>query len=123
VDIDELGFIHYPDGLLLSDTRPIAQMIKQKEFDQAEELLLNAIPSPAVADKLRIIAKNRASLSRKGRDWAAVIFHLEKYLDYAQKNTQYCWKTVNQPPPDLGDQEKKWLNEARALLNKPTDHP
>jgi hypothetical protein len=86
------------------------------DLEQAEKILLNAEPSPAVADELRKIASTRASVAKKQGDWKAVIKHLESYNAYAQKAKSHCLKIANQEPPAHTATDTKLLMEAKRRL-------
>lgn len=86
------------------------------DLEKAESVLLNAEPSPAVADELRKIASARARLAKKQGDWKEVIKHLESYTTHAQKVKPYCLKIANQKPPALTAGDTKLLMEAKRRL-------
>ena len=87
-------------------------------LDQAEEFLMNGEPYPAVLDEIRKIASERARQKKIESDWVAVIYHLEKYSSYAEKNRNYCIKMVNQEPPSHTKSDIALLIKAKAKLNE-----
>ena len=90
------------------------------KLDQAEEFLMNGEPSPAVLDEIRKIASVRARQKKNECDWVAVIYHLEKYSSYADKNRKYCIEMVNQEPPSHTKSDIALLKKAKANLNEGT---
>lgn len=102
------------DGL-----RHVIGLRKEGKLDEAEELLKQAEPSPAVLDELRKIASQRASLAKKENDWASVVLYLEGYTAYANKWTWYCRRMVNADPPCHTEKDIKLLQVAKTKLNQP----
>jgi hypothetical protein len=68
----------------------VRRLRKEGNLDKAERILLRGEPSPAVLDKLRTIASERARTAKNEGDWQAVIRHLEAYSNYAQQWKQHC---------------------------------
>lgn len=86
--------------MFLGDALPYIRMLRRKgQFNKAEMMLMNGLPSPAVCDELRKIASTRAKIAKRGGDWESVLRHLEGYNKYAAKWRAYCVKTGNQEPP------------------------
>lgn len=96
----------------------VSQLRGEKKFDEAQDLLLKAEPSPAVLDELRKIASARAKLAKKDGNWGSVIQHLEGYTAYANEWRDYCVKIANQDPPSHTESDVKLLQEARGKLKR-----
>ena len=89
----------------------------QGKLDQAEQLLMEAEPSPAVLDELRKIASVRARQAKKAGDWQAVVKYLEGYNAYAKKCRKHCIATVNQAPPPHTKTDAALLLEAKKRVS------
>jgi hypothetical protein len=95
------------------DLAALRHLRMEGELDAVEEALLNAQPTPAVADELRKTLSAKARLAKKREDWQSVARHLESYLEYADKWRERCLQAVNQEPPPLSKSDKKLLEQAR----------
>jgi hypothetical protein len=100
-----------------NDYKKVKQLRKDSKLDQAERMLLDADPSPAIADELRKTQSEKARLAKKDGQWKKVIQYLEFYNTYAKKITPYCMKTVNQKPPSHTPADLKLLEEAKHKSN------
>lgn len=112
------------------ESRPGEKFFEEKDYakaaglrmggklGQAENLLMKAVPVPAVLDELRKVASAKAKLAKKEGDWAAVYMHLQGYLDYANKVRSRTIAMANQGPPELTATDKKLLDQAKAQLGK-----
>lgn len=100
------------DGL-----RAVANLRRDGRFGEAEMILLDAEPTPAVLDELRKLLSSQAKLARKQNDWGAVQNYLERYLLFAEANREMCESMVNQSPPNLTNTEQKLLEKARLHQN------
>ena len=97
--------------------KKVRQLRQNGDLDQAERMLLNAEPSPAVADELRKTESEKAKIAKKARNWRKVIQYLEFYNTYAKRVLPYCMKTANQEPPQHSPTDQKLLEEAKIRLN------
>jgi hypothetical protein len=91
----------------------IADLRRQGRLDEAEALLRQGHPTPAVLDELRKIASVRARTAARSGDWAAVVSHLESYTRLAQTHRKECIRLVNAEPPEHASRDQKLLEEAR----------
>jgi hypothetical protein len=94
----------------------VAKLRNEGKLDQAEELLMEAEPSPAVLDELRKIVSTRARRAKKDGDWQIVVQYLEGYTAYAQECREHCVRLANQEPPNHTRSDTKLLQEAKAKL-------
>jgi hypothetical protein len=97
----------------------VAKMRREGNLDKAENILLQAEPTPAVLDELRKIASKRAELAKKKGDWAEIIRYLDGYNDLANKWRKHCIKMVNQEPPPHTKKDQRLLEEAKVQLKTP----
>lgn len=96
--------------------KKVRQLRQSGNLDQAERMLLNAAPSPAVADELRKTESEKAKIAKKARNWKRVIQYLEFYNTYAKRVLPYCLKTAK-VPPEHTPTDQKLLEEAKIRLN------
>jgi len=114
------AFYHslYTTGINLfhEELANVRALRKQGKLDEADNLLMNAVPTPAVLDEIRKNASLKAMAARKNGDWYSVIKHLEGYEKYAAEHHDYCISKVNQAPPEHTDTDKKLLALARSMV-------
>lgn len=96
----------------------VRKLRKKGKFDDAEELLYRAEPSPAVLDELRKTKSVQARKAKDNDDWEAVIDYLESYIDYAEKYRDYCIQMVNQAPPEHTQRDINLLNKAKRKIGQ-----
>ena len=82
------------------------------KFEQAEELLYKADPTPAVLDELRKTASEKAKIAKRNEDWESVVRYLETYNEYAAKWQGY----LNQESRSHTASDNKLLQEAKRKL-------
>lgn len=102
----------------IDDLKAVGELRRQGELDEAERILVTAIPTPAVLDEYRKALSARAKLARKDNDWATVAKCLETYQAYADEHREECINLANQAPPDLKPTELKLLEKARQEMQK-----
>lgn len=98
------------------ELKKIRQMVKMGKLLDAEKILLEGEPSPAVLDALRKISSIRAKEAKKKSDWVSVVNHLEGYNTYAKTHRAHCKQMVNAEPPEHTPTDKKLLQEAKDKL-------
>lgn len=94
----------------------VRRLRQEGKLDDAEAMLVRAEPSAAVLDELRLISSKRARSAKKQSDWAAVVQHLESYMEFAEQHRDECIRLVNQEPPEHTESDQRLLKEVRAHL-------
>ena len=90
------------EKVIKSKIQHILKKLRQEEqLDEAERILKEAQPSPAVAHELRLVLETKARAAVQQQDWEAAERYLLEYRAYAAKWRDYCLQTVNQAPDDL----------------------
>jgi len=106
--------------ILLDDNglKRIHQMRREGKLSEADQILLSAIPTPAVLGELRKNASLRARQAAKQGDWRAVINHLEWYNKLAKQCEKACIKLVNAPPPAHTSSDQALLQKAKEMCKR-----
>jgi len=96
----------------------VKEMREAGRFADAEEILMNAVPSPAVANELRMIKSKRAWEAKKSGDWASIVRHVTAYNDYAELVHDACIASVNQAPPGHTPKDIRLLAFAVQMISR-----
>lgn len=96
----------------------IRHLRSEGKLEVAENILLQSIPTPAVLDELRKIASTRARQAKIKGDWEKVVYHLEKYNQYAQVWDRFCFLLVTSEAPIHTKTDQKLLEKANEMLKK-----
>ena len=98
------------------------RLIRKREYDEAENLLLKSFPDYAVLVLYRELCDKKAQAAQRRGDWEAVKKHLEDYTHYASEVKSLWLNKADREPPVLTEEQLDLLEEANVQMNNIKNH-